>query len=139
VTRFCETCGHYYDDEFCWTLCPHGPLWAPLHAYCREYDLVNCKLHGEPHEYAQLARASGAAPSDTQIFQTEKPTFWRRGMQFTYMFPPTPIVATTWCGSRVDIRGRFWPWLFGWIRGGWRPSAFRMRRIAANEKNEIEI
>jgi hypothetical protein len=70
MTRLCETCGHYYDDEFCWTQCPHGPLWAPLDAYCREHDLVNCKLHhGEPHEYAQLARSSGAAFVDTPMFR----------------------------------------------------------------------
>ena len=159
MTQLCETCGHYYNDEQSWTICPHGPLWAPVEAYCREHDLVNCKLHGDgtvpyvapiagtsvsvrkakrqhPHwdcskcgtsneldrdecwkcrtpwgnhpkferdrpEYAQLARASGAA-----------------------------FIATTWCGSRVNIRGRFWPWLFGWLRGGWRPMAFRMRRAA---------
>lgn len=68
MIQLCETCGHYFDDEFTWTICPHGPLWAPLNAYCREHDLVNCKLHGEPHEYAQLARGADAAFVPTHIF-----------------------------------------------------------------------
>jgi len=42
---FCEKCSRYYDDENRWTICPHGPLWAAADAYCREHDLVNCKLH----------------------------------------------------------------------------------------------
>lgn len=38
----CEKCGIYYDDESRWTICPHGPLWAGVKAYCRKHDLVNC-------------------------------------------------------------------------------------------------
>lgn len=43
--RICEQCEHGYDDENCWTICPHGPLWAAVDAYCRECDLVNCHTH----------------------------------------------------------------------------------------------
>lgn len=39
-------CGRLYDDAEQWTICPHGPLWAPPDAYCREHDLVNCTMHG---------------------------------------------------------------------------------------------
>lgn len=38
----CPNCGRNYDDEHCWTICPHGPLWAPLDSYCLKHDLVNC-------------------------------------------------------------------------------------------------
>lgn len=146
MTRLCETCGRYFDDEQSWTLCPHGPLWAPLNAYCREHDLVNCKLHGEPHEYAQLARASETVPSDRTMFQASN----RRDLSGVLWDAEHWIMArlgfdwsvqdgynrdvTTWCGSRIELRGRFWQWLVGWIRGGWRPSAFRMRR----DQREIE-
>lgn len=41
ITR-CEKCGRVYDDASCWTICPHGPLWASPTAYCRIHDLVNC-------------------------------------------------------------------------------------------------
>jgi hypothetical protein len=99
----CDKCGIHYDDENRWTLCPHGPLWAPLEAYCRWHDLVFCKFCTPP-----------------EVIEAHAPRATSR----------TPIMATTWCGSYVDIRGRFWPWLFGWIRGGWRPSAFRLRREA---------
>lgn len=108
MTRLCETCGHYYDDEFCWTICPHGPLWAAVDAYCREHDLVNCKL-------CNIEFAAAAFRGDAVRVQR-------------------PILATTWCGSRVNVRELFWPWLFGWIRGGWRPSAFRMRREAKSQQ-----
>lgn len=41
-------CGRLYDDAEAWTICPHGPLWAALDAYCRQHDLVDCRLHGDP-------------------------------------------------------------------------------------------
>jgi hypothetical protein len=40
----CDKCHLRYDDETRWTICPHGPLWAGVDAYCRRHDLVNCKL-----------------------------------------------------------------------------------------------
>lgn len=40
----CSICIGYHDDERQWTLCPHGPLWAPLEAYCRAHDLVDCVI-----------------------------------------------------------------------------------------------
>ena len=41
----CEKCSRAYDDAECWTICPHGPLWAASQAYCPEHDLVNCFMH----------------------------------------------------------------------------------------------
>lgn len=38
--RQCETCQRCYDDVTCWTICPHGPLWAPVDAYDPKTDLV---------------------------------------------------------------------------------------------------
>ncbi len=49
----CEKCHTLYDDENRWTICPHGPLWAGPGQYCREHDLVNCKL---PHEEVYMAK-----------------------------------------------------------------------------------
>ena len=72
MTQLCEICGHYYDDEQSWTICPHGPIWAPLNAYCREHDLVNCKLHGEPHEYGQLARGAETHFADYPMFKLRR-------------------------------------------------------------------
>lgn len=112
MTQLCEKCGHYYDDEHCWTICPHGPIWAPLNAYCREHDLVNCKLHGEPHEYAQLARSSGAAFVPVNIFTK----------------PKAPITVTFWEGSRRELSGNVWRWLRGWLLYGWRSAGFYNRR-----------
>lgn len=102
----CEQCGLVYDDVNRWTICPHGPLWAPVEAYCRKCDLVFCQEH-TPREI--IDRYAPRA-SDRQ-----------------------PIMLTTWCGSRVDVRGRFWRWAWGWISAGWRPGAFRMRREARAE------
>ncbi len=42
MTVRCETCGSTYDDSECWTICPHGPLWAASDAYCKKHDLVDC-------------------------------------------------------------------------------------------------
>ena len=41
----CEKCERYYDDAKCWTICPHGPLWAGLHDYCPRCDTVKI-AHG---------------------------------------------------------------------------------------------
>lgn len=41
----CESCGALYNDEHCWTLCPHGPLWAGPKAYCKKHDLVDCLFY----------------------------------------------------------------------------------------------
>lgn len=50
----CSTCRHAYDDAEQWTLCPHGPLWAPSDAYCREHDLVNCPMaHDSPQAHVE--------------------------------------------------------------------------------------
>ncbi len=50
---FCKQCGFRYDDEFCWTICPHRYLVEPPDGptpYCREHDLFHCPLHsGEAH------------------------------------------------------------------------------------------
>lgn len=43
----CPTCNRTYDDEHCWTICPHGPLWAAHDAYCRRHDVVNCWCKGK--------------------------------------------------------------------------------------------
>ena len=40
----CEKCYSFYNDENQWTICPHGPLWAPLNAYCKKHDLVDCVI-----------------------------------------------------------------------------------------------
>lgn len=40
----CPTCRSRYDDADRWTICPHGPLWAPSGAYCMLHDLVNCTI-----------------------------------------------------------------------------------------------
>ena len=53
----CETCRHAYDDAAQWTLCPHGPLWAAVDAYCPQHDLVHCPLHGDAPEETSDARA----------------------------------------------------------------------------------
>lgn len=46
----CEKCGRNYDDAKCWTICPHGPLWAGLSDYCPRCDTVK-SLHGPcPHQ-----------------------------------------------------------------------------------------
>jgi len=42
---YCKRCLRHYDDAVSWTLCPHGPLWAGVSAYCQEHDLVNCPFH----------------------------------------------------------------------------------------------
>lgn len=38
---------------------------------------------------------------------------------------------TTWCGSVIETRdygpGIWFRWASGWLRAGWRPSAFRSR------------
>lgn len=46
----CENCKRLYDDAECWTICPHGPLWAAHDAYCLEHDLVNCRFHKDNAE-----------------------------------------------------------------------------------------
>jgi hypothetical protein len=40
----CRFCHVGYEDEVSWTICPHGPLWAAVEAYCRKHDLVDCKI-----------------------------------------------------------------------------------------------
>lgn len=51
MIRRCNECDRVYEDVDCWTLCPHGPIWAPLDAYCREHDMVFCKEeHRSPTE-----------------------------------------------------------------------------------------
>ena len=40
----CESCRSVYDDEQSWTICPHGPLWAYPHTYCKQHDLVDCPI-----------------------------------------------------------------------------------------------
>jgi hypothetical protein len=44
MTVQCPDCKSVYDDEHQWTICPHGPLWAGVDAYCKRHDLVNCPL-----------------------------------------------------------------------------------------------
>ncbi len=51
----CETCKRNYDDAECWTICPHGPLWANPGAYCREHDLVDCFICKEKKESSVLS------------------------------------------------------------------------------------
>lgn len=47
----CETCQRSYDDAECWTLCPHGPLWARLDAYDPKTDCVQgVTMRDEPVE-----------------------------------------------------------------------------------------
>jgi hypothetical protein len=41
----CHSCDRVYDDAECWTICPHGPLWAGVSAYCPLHDLVHCPNH----------------------------------------------------------------------------------------------
>lgn len=53
MKRTCEACGHSYNDEYSYTLCPHVPLGAgpapfdPIRnpgGYCKEHDLFACKM-----------------------------------------------------------------------------------------------
>lgn len=44
----CPVCYSRYDDAECWTICPHGPLWAPARTYCKKHDLVNCAICATP-------------------------------------------------------------------------------------------
>lgn len=44
MTIQCEKCGKVYDDVGRWTICPHGPIWAPHDAYCPKHDLVFCHI-----------------------------------------------------------------------------------------------
>jgi hypothetical protein len=145
VTQLCETCGHYYDDEFTWTLCPHGPLWAPLNAYCREHDLVNCKLHGDGTQpyvapvsgrRATKERPHWECPNCGTINEDDpeiEPECWRcrqRKPQISYevhsgvAFPQTQMFKYA-----EPLRGNFWPWLRGWLLYGWRSAHdYRTRR-----------
>jgi hypothetical protein len=36
----CSKCKRCYDDEHCWTICPHGPLWAGVDQYDPKTDCV---------------------------------------------------------------------------------------------------
>lgn len=36
----CPICKFMYDDETCWTICPHGPIAFPLEDYCRKCDTL---------------------------------------------------------------------------------------------------
>ena len=42
----CPACRRIYDDATCWTLCPHGPLWAGVNDYCPRCDTV-VSVHGK--------------------------------------------------------------------------------------------
>jgi hypothetical protein len=45
MTLQCPKCMRVYDDETCWTLCPHNPLSRAHDApYCREHDLFHCPI-----------------------------------------------------------------------------------------------
>jgi hypothetical protein len=47
----CSNCEAVYDDESCWTICPHNPLYVnPDKKLCREHDLFDCPFHpGQEH------------------------------------------------------------------------------------------
>jgi hypothetical protein len=108
VTQLCERCGHYYDDEQSWTICPHGPLWAPAWAYCREHDLVHCKLHGDgtrPY-VAPVSGVPGAEYRPTAMFQAYKPNAALQWLQ------------DVWWDCEHYVMGRLG---FSWsVQNGWQ-------------------
>lgn len=53
----CAECRRSYDDSACWTVCPHGPLWAPNEKYCAEHHLVNCPFHATGKRAIPTAQA----------------------------------------------------------------------------------
>lgn len=54
----CQKCKALYDDAECWTICPHGPLWASVGSYCPRCDLVDCQTH-HTGRYADPAAVPG--------------------------------------------------------------------------------
>jgi hypothetical protein len=41
----CMTCTRTYDDEHCWTICPHSPLGHPVDDLCPICDTLR-SVHG---------------------------------------------------------------------------------------------
>jgi len=55
----CIRCGRNYDDENCWTLCPHGPLEYHLDDYCYKCDTLK-SIHGPcKHQIEESQNESG--------------------------------------------------------------------------------
>lgn len=52
----CEDCKKWYNDEYCWTICPHNSLEVgPTAILCRRHDLYNCYLcHKEKLDYQEI-------------------------------------------------------------------------------------
>jgi hypothetical protein len=46
----CEKCLKRYDDEHCWTICPHNPIYRPHDAVlCRQHDFFRpCQICLDP-------------------------------------------------------------------------------------------
>jgi len=80
----CEKCGRGYDDAECWTICPHGPLWAAADAYCREHDLVDCPMHEKKAdddggiELTPEQREALTVAADAAALWNGDPGYWSR-------------------------------------------------------------
>lgn len=118
--QVCVECKRQYNDESCWTICPHGPLYEPLCDYCPYCDIVVsrygpcrhmkfrcgcsreeqwqesvCKVHGEPPTAVDWGlQYTDYKPKKPDSVYPEKTLFW--AAVNAWCFVVCTIVAVIW-------------------------------------------
>lgn len=96
----CPTCRRGYDDAQCWTICPHGPLWAGPHDYCRKCDTVK-SLHGPCQHQKE-------SPVENQASQAHHPAIAHVLKFFSYAHLPANLqeVSKPFCDLAQQVAAR---------------------------------
>lgn len=91
----CAKCHHAYNDESCWTICPHMPLESsvkPFHpvnnpnGYCQQHDLFACPLHDLNPFYKRVCVYLVCLLGVPWQYTIARRAKWRRGRAIAYAF-----------------------------------------------------
>ena len=128
----CDVCGRGYDDAECWTICPHGPLWAGLKEYCPKCDTVE-SVHGQcEHQVAEGRTSPVTDPVTENAFSAEasfsreyKDSSWYffSSVVFTKAGPEIRVVLDRYGVGQKDVSGLSTAVELTWERwGSFRPA-----------------